>query len=142
MNLETIVQSGLVIAVTGVVLTQIFTTRRERRRKFEDERLDSYVSFLDSVTASAFSKDKATMQSTLKAATIAKTKICLWGSKTTIKALADFERSGTALRNEECANAFLALLACMRKDIGINADEADRLDFKEILLSPQDPNHQ
>lgn len=141
MDIETLVQSGLAVAITGVILTQTFTTRRERRRKFEDERLASYVSFLDSVTASAFITDKVARQNTLKAATIAKTKICMWGSKDTIKALADYERSGTVLREEKCANAFLTLLAYMRKDIGANSDVIDKLDLKIILLGPENQYH-
>ncbi len=138
MSLEAIMHSGLAIAIATIVIGQIFIAKREKRRKFEDEQLSAYLAFLDSVTASAFTKDKAARQEALKAATMAKTKICICGSKETIKALANYERTGTVIREEKCTNAFLILLANMRKDIGANSDKIDAMDLRRILLGSED----
>lgn len=136
MDLKTLL--ALVIVVGTIVITQIFIAKREKRKRFEEEQLSTYLAFLDSVTVSAFTGNKTARQEALKAATMAKTKICICGSKETIKALANYERTGAVIREEKCTNAFLILLANMRKDIGANSDKIDKMDLQRILLGSED----
>jgi len=63
----------------------------------------------------------------------AKARICLYGSKTVLKAFAEFEKLGATMKSAPQERAFVAMVSAMRDDSGLGSNVTLE-DIHAILL--------
>jgi hypothetical protein len=119
----------------GAFLQFTFTRYLEAQRHHRDLRTQAYLDYLKSVSGLAHLNEPNGSQERdlLTGAADAKARICLYGSAEVIRAFAQFERLGAMLSTPSEQQAFVAMIASMRKDSG-NRSQVDSQNIWLLLL--------
>jgi hypothetical protein len=119
----------LVGIIVGAVLTYLFTRSHENKKHLRLLQTEAYADYLRCVADAAHVNLQTDEANLFARAADAKTRICLYGSNDVIALLAEFERAGGAIRNEQQRAIFLRLVAAMRCD-----PKVGRSDLNAILF--------
>src|SRR5437588_5682729 len=103
----------LVGIIVGAVLTYLFTRSHENKKHLRLLQTEAYADYLRCVADAAHVNLQTDEANLFARAADAKTRICLYGSNDVIALLAEFERTGSAIRNEQQRAIFLRLVAAM-----------------------------
>jgi hypothetical protein len=125
--------------ITGAFLQYLFTQHLENERHYRDLRTQAYMDYLQCVCEQAqfFLKNQSKDAREIFARTTdAKARICLYGTKETIKAFSNFEKIGAVMDTPERRRAFSYLVSNMRADSG--AEKLPNIEDIEIILLGRD----
>ena len=119
--------------IIGVSLQYFFSKSGERRKQLESSRSQAYVDYLRSVAqiAKVGGSDSKKRSELLAAAADAKTRICVYGSSSVIRSLAEFEKVGAVLDSPDSIATFLELCNEMRRQ---NLGKAEAVTIDELNL--------
>ena len=126
--------------IIGASLQYYFSKSGERRKQLEGVRSQAYVDYLRSVAQIAqLSKggDLQKRNEMLAALADAKTRICVYGAASVIKALAAFEKDGAVLNSPDSMERFLSLCREMRQQSLEKAGAVADNDLSLIMFGPE-----
>jgi len=115
--------------VVGASLQYLFTRFNEDRKHYRLLQTEAYADYLRAVAEGAhlsLSVDEAERHARIANA---KTRVCLYGAKEVVALLAQFEREGAVIGNEQQCKAFVRLVQAMRADSHVQS-----ADLELILL--------
>jgi len=123
---------GLII---GAALQYMFTRHLDYQRHHRNLRTIAYTDYLKAISDSAHvvQRQSPEAREIVAKAADAKTRICLYGSKGVVTALAEFERTGAAMKTDAQVSAFSNLVSEMREDSGVKI-QAPINDLQTILF--------
>lgn len=124
--------SLLGIAV-GATLQYLFSRYLEERKHTRLLQTQAYANYLRAVSDARHLSLTVREEDVLTRLADAKTRICLYGSKRVVALLADFERHGSVIGNEEQRSAFVALITAMRGD-----SKVENAELEINLLGPDE----
>jgi len=105
--------------IIGATLQYLYSRSSEIHKQHYISKSQAYIDYLQCVAELAniakFQKNYKRNELLSKTAD-AKTRICIYGSKSVVEALANFEKSGARIDNHESAEKFLLVCQEMRKD--------------------------
>ncbi len=115
--------------IIGACLHYLFTRSSEADKNFLILRQKAYADYLESIAESAFTKNDE-LRLIQKKAAEAKTRMVIYGDKSVILALSDFEIKGAKLDNPDSIKCFVTLIKKMR----FRKDQIEESHFLNILL--------
>ena len=121
--------------VIGALLQYFFTRYLESQRHLRGLKTQAYLNFLEAISGLAHLNDPlGSQECDLFAKTAdAKARICIYGSKEVVHALAVFEKLGAVISSTEQRAAFVAMVSAMRNDSG-NGSGPEVEDMDRVLL--------
>ncbi|MEE9355732.1 MAG: hypothetical protein V3U75_09110 [Methylococcaceae bacterium] len=104
--------------VTGASIQSYYAKKAENKKQVLMSKTNAYVDYLECVSQSAHMdrSSKNELALLLSRTVSSKSKICVYGSKEVILALARFEETGANMGSKENAEIFINLCSAMRKD--------------------------
>jgi len=116
--------------VVGAALQFIFGRNLETRKQLVLQRAQAYADYFKGFAGLAQKRNA----DDLSLVANAKTRICIYGSKPVVRALAAFEAAGSTASTPEGRIALMVLLQAMRLDVaqepaGVQPDEMSRVLF-------------
>jgi hypothetical protein len=106
--------AGVLGILVGAVLQFWLTRRIEREAKYMELKLSAYVDYINSIARVAF-LNPSERSKALDQVVAAKTRICIFGDKEVLEAVAGFERTSKKLVNADAQHAFTNLCQVMRE---------------------------
>ena len=138
--LETLLPAviSLASATTGAILTYVFSQATDSKRSSLHLRTQAYVDYLRCISESAHVKrgDSVALVALNAQATDAKARICVYGTRQIIDALAIFEDNGATTNTPEGRDALVRLCIAMRAEKKPRLDDGLEANLKKILLGP------
>ena len=122
--------------VIGASLQYFFTRHIENQKHIRDLRSNAYMDYLRTASELANYRPKENSKERidiLARTADAKSRVCLYGSNTVIKAFSKFERLGATMGTAEQRDAFTDMVKEMRNDSGGEMG-ADSTDLQAVLL--------
>jgi hypothetical protein len=129
----------VVSLIIGALLQYFFTRHHENQRYLRELRTQAYLDFLKGVADLAHLNDPHGSQERDAYAKVAdsKTRICLYGSREVVMALAVFEKLGALIKSVPQREAFMAMVLAMRRDSGSTSGPKVE-DIEPVLLGIRD----
>jgi hypothetical protein len=110
--------------IFGAGLQYVFTRYLEDQRHFRALRSQAHMDYLRCVCEQVHlgpDVEESRIREVFAKTADAKTRICLYGSVSSIEAFSRFEKLGAGTQSSEQRDAFVAMVAAMRKDSGNTA---------------------
>lgn len=129
----------MVGVIIGAGLQYLFSRSGERRKQLEALRNQAYVDYVRCVAqlANAKKEDASKRAELLAALADAKTRICIYGSSKVIRALADFEKSGSVLSSADSIKRFLEICHEVRRQGLRDTGSIGAEDLSIVLFGPE-----
>lgn len=122
---------SLVGVLIGASLQYVFGRSLDLRKHVQLQKGTAYADYFRAFSAIAtMGRNKETLSNLADA----KTRVCVYGSARVIKALGDFERSGSTTLNDDSRSLVSQLLTEMRRDAGGLKDTPKMADLQVILF--------
>jgi hypothetical protein len=126
--------------IFGAGLQYVSTRYLENQRHFRTLRAQAHMDYLKCVCEQATlgpSLQELEIRQIFARTADAKSRICLYGSTESIRTFASFEKLGASIQSAEQRNAFVAMVAAMRRDSGSTSEPKDE-DLQQVLLGNQE----
>jgi len=116
--------------VIGASLQFIFGRNLETRKLLVLQRAQAYADYFKGFSGLAQKRNS----DDLSLVANAKTRICIYGSKSVVRALAAFESKGASVSTADGSTALMALLHAMRLDVAQETTGIPLEDMSRVLL--------
>lgn len=121
----------LIGVLVGAGLQYLFAKALEQRRQATLLRMQAYVDYFK---AFALVAQQGRSEDRLAMVADAKVRVCIYGSSSVIRELADFERAGALASSPNGVAIIVRLLRTMRRDSGSNNRGIADKDLERIAL--------
>lgn len=130
---------AIIASLTALVLAYInyrLNRRIDKKSKKTDMRAQSYIDFINcvSILAQISEENTSDKRDVLMRLADAKTRIAVYGDRSVIKELADFDRTFGKIDSEEACDAFMKIIYEMRVDAVGRRSEEPLEDLKQIIF--------
>lgn len=123
----------LAAVLIGAALGYASARLLEARKQLTLQKGQAYADYLKALAIAATDRWEAAVGQ----AADAKTRICIYGSPSVVRALSAFERAGAKVIGEAGRGAVAQLVMAMRTDVGVSRAQVDEGDLHMVLFGPE-----
>lgn len=127
----------LVSVLAGATLQYLFSRRATDATHFLQLRTNAYIDFIKAVTASNAAQKRGDSQKEREASfqvLEARTRICIYGDRQVVNALAEFWRRGAVLDSPERMIAFVEICQAMRECGSMRSQPVENRQMSQLIL--------
>lgn len=124
-------------ALAGATLQHLFSRRETDATHFLKLRTNAYIDFIKAVVASTASQKRGDSQREKDASfqvLEARTRICIYGDRQVVNALAAFWRQGAVLDSPERMKAFIEICQAMRECGSMRGRPVENREISQLIL--------
>ena len=136
------------IPIVSVLMAAIFgyfsAVILENRKQLLNQRAQAYADYMRALAISATARPfniqeaKRNQEETLKLATDAKMRMCIYASPAVIRAIRRFDAAGSHTSTPEGRDAILQLVKAMRQDLAVKGTEVSNYELQAIVFGQSD----